>query len=64
LKYEESYILDIPNGISRTYHSNGQLKDDNFWLSGKKHGIWTTYSETGIVLKTQTYEEDKLILEK
>lgn len=61
LKYEESYIMDIPNGISRTYHINGQLKDDNFWLNGKKQGAWSFFSENGILLKTEYYEDDKLI---
>ena len=61
LKYEESYIMDIPNGISRQYYDNGQLKADFFWLQGKKQGIWTYYTETGVLLKTEIYDDDKLI---
>lgn len=61
LRYEESYILDIPNGISRQYYDNGKLKTDFFWLQGKKEGVWTYYSETGVVLKTEIYNDDKLI---
>ena len=61
LKYEESYIMDIPNGISRAYYGNGQLKDDFFWLQGKKQNVWTSYSETGVVLKTEIYDNDNLI---
>ncbi|MBK8548145.1 MAG: hypothetical protein IPL63_12470 [Saprospiraceae bacterium] len=61
LRNEESYIFDIPNGISRQYYNNGQLKADFFWLQGKKQGEWTSYSETGVVLKTEIYDDDKLI---
>jgi antitoxin component YwqK of YwqJK toxin-antitoxin module len=53
--------MDIPNGISRAYYDNGQLKDDFFWLQGKKQGVWTSYSETGILLKTEIYEDNKLV---
>jgi antitoxin component YwqK of YwqJK toxin-antitoxin module len=61
LRYEESYIMDIPDGISRSYYDNGQLKDDFFWLQGKKQGVWTSYSEMGILLKTEIYEDNKLV---
>lgn len=61
LKYEESYIMDIPNGISRAYYDNGQLKDDFFWLQGKKQGVWTSYSETTVVLKIEIYDDNKLV---
>jgi antitoxin component YwqK of YwqJK toxin-antitoxin module len=30
-------------------------------LNGKKEGVWSYYSETGILLKTEVYENDKLI---
>ena len=36
--------------------------DDFFWLQGKKQGVWTYYSETGIVLKTEIYDDNKLVL--
>ncbi len=61
LKYEEAYLMDIPNGISRAYYNNGRLMNDNFWLNGKKQGVWSAYSETGILVKTDIYEDDKLI---
>lgn len=61
LRYEESYIMDIPDGISRAYYDNGQLKDDFLWLQGKKQGVWTYYSETGIILKTEIYDDNKLV---
>jgi antitoxin component YwqK of YwqJK toxin-antitoxin module len=53
--------MDIPNGISRAYYDNGQLKEDMFWLQGKKQGVWTSYSETGIVLKTEIYDDNNLV---
>jgi antitoxin component YwqK of YwqJK toxin-antitoxin module len=61
LKYEEAYIMDIPNGISRTYYNSGKLQNDFFYLNGKKEGTWRYYSETSILLKTELYENDKLI---
>lgn len=61
LRYEESYIMDIPNGISIAFYDNGQLKDDFFWLQGKKQVVWSSYSETGILINTEIYEYDKLI---
>ena len=61
LRYEESYILDIPVGISRAYYDNGQFKDDFFWLHGKKQSVWTSYSETGVVLKVEFYDDNKLV---
>jgi antitoxin component YwqK of YwqJK toxin-antitoxin module len=61
LRYEESYILDIPTGISRAYYDNGQLKDDFFWLQGKKQGVWTSYSEAGVVVKTEVYDDNNLV---
>lgn len=61
LKYEESYIMDISNGISRSYYENGQLKDDFYWFQGKKQGVWTSYSETGIVLKIEVYDDNNLV---
>ncbi len=61
LRQEEFYNLDIPTGIFRDFYSNGQLKTKSTWLNGKKHGVWLYYNETGMSLKTETYEDGKLI---
>jgi len=61
LKYEESYIMDISNGISRAYFNSGKIQHDFFFRNGKKEGVWSYYSETGLLLKTEIYEDDKLI---
>jgi len=38
-----------------------QIQADFFWLQGKKQGVWTSYSETGVVLKVEIYDDNKLV---
>lgn len=61
LRYEEAYIMDIPNGISRAYFNSGILQHDFFFLQGKKQGAWSYYTETGVLIKTEIYDNDKLV---
>ncbi len=50
----------------RKYYENGEPKVLGYYLekTGKKHGEWTYYFENGKLMRTEKYEDGKLISKK
>ena len=42
--------------MQKTYFDNGQLQTEGMLLSGKKHGEWRHYFETGVIRIISIYE--------
>lgn len=53
--------LDCFDGETTWYYSNGNIREKGFYSFGKKKGEFTYYDKTGKLLKTEYYEDDKLI---
>jgi antitoxin component YwqK of YwqJK toxin-antitoxin module len=47
----------VNNMVKATYyHDNGQIKQEGFYLDGKLHGKWTSYTESGSKQTMGEYE--------
>ncbi len=47
----------VDNMVKATYyHDNGQIKQEGFYLDGKLHGKWISYTEAGVKQTIGEYE--------
>ena len=58
-EHEELYYYGERNGTSRSWHSNGAMESEGFWVEGKSVGFWTYYDEDGQVV-SKIHGEDVL----
>lgn len=49
----------VPNGISKRYYKNGQLKSIGRYVQGKKTGDWLSFHENGMIHDSTYYENGK-----
>ena len=54
----------IYHGTYKSYHKNGQLKEDGSYQDGKRHGLWKSYYENGQQEDQVRYEGDKSLFEQ
>lgn len=54
-------VSRIKHGPYFYYFENGKLKVSGQYKDEQKHGEWKTYDEHGILIKTEKYENDKLV---
>lgn len=47
LKYESCQVDGVPDGETRNYYENGQLRSAGFYKNGKPTGPWTRWYTTG-----------------
>ncbi len=50
-----------PTGPLTLWHSNGQTKLQGTWNNGEKDGQWTYYSDEGISVASEQYQDGKLV---
>ena len=60
VRQDEFYNADIPVGIFSVFYNNGQLKQKGGYLNGKKDGTHESYSESGVLVKQETYKDGVL----
>lgn len=69
--YKSSYDTDLPdqqiaikngefNGLTRTYHSNGQLSGEGHYKDNEMDSLWTWYDPFGNVIGKGWYKNGKL----
>ena len=47
----------VDNMVKATYYfDNGQVKEEGFYLDGKLHGKWVSYTESGVKQTIGEYE--------
>jgi protein TonB len=51
----------IKNGLSLTYHENGNIKLKEYYHENKRSGELTTYFEDGVLRRREIYENGKVI---
>ena len=55
LSFTGSFVEDNPDGKHITYWDNGKIKDEGFYLMGKKDGDWIKYEYDGTPFLVITY---------
>lgn len=55
------YKDNVHHGKELQWWSNGGRKSDGHYVNGKRHGYFTTYAQTGHIIKTRYYQNDTLI---
>lgn len=51
----------IPDGRSRTFHPNGSLRTEGYFLRAMKHGAFLAYDRSGRVIKKAFFWHDVLV---
>ena len=54
-------LFSVKDGTQKTYHSNGQLKTEKFYIDGIRDGHWETYNKNGLLISLSIYHYGKLI---
>lgn len=49
------------NGKYKLYYSDGALREKGHYKNSKKTGLWYFYSNSGLLLKKEKYQDDKLL---
>ncbi len=44
------------HGPSRSWHPNGNLKEEEFYRAGAQHGAWREWDEDGELIRDEVYE--------
>ena len=52
---EGTYRLNVPQGVWRYWHSNGQIKDSGLLIDNVMCGLWQSWSDTGKLLISMNY---------
>ena len=47
------------NGIYKSYHENGELKEEVNYIYGKRNGIYKSYHYNGQLSREVNYIDDK-----
>ncbi|HTE23127.1 energy transducer TonB [Flavitalea sp.] len=55
---EGSYVSNVPQGLWRYWHSNGQLKDSGLLIDNVMCGLWQSWSPTGKLLISLNYAKE------
>jgi len=61
LSFEGQFINDVPNGNHIFYWENGNKKDEENYVMGRKEGDWIRYNEDGTLLLVITYNNNREI---
>lgn len=59
LSFEGRFINDNPNGIHIYYREDGNKKDEENYVMGRKEGNWIRYNEDGTPLLVITYSNNR-----
>jgi antitoxin component YwqK of YwqJK toxin-antitoxin module len=54
---EGAYVSNIPQGVWRYWHSNGQLKDSGLLIDNVMCGLWQSWSPAGKLLISMNYAQ-------
>ena len=44
-----------------SWHSNGQVESEGFYIDDRKDGLWVSYDETGTKVSEDVYAAGELI---
>jgi antitoxin component YwqK of YwqJK toxin-antitoxin module len=55
---EGAYVANVPQGLWRYWHSNGQLKDSGLLLNNVMCGLWQSWNPAGKLLISMNYAKD------
>ena len=61
IKEEIFTVNDLFDGVDKWYHEDGSLAGEGTFLKDNAEGIFTYYSTTGQITKTETWKDGKLI---
>tara|TARA_B110000014_G_C19913937_1_gene472915 strand:- start:164 stop:706 length:543 start_codon:yes stop_codon:yes gene_type:complete len=64
VKYEANYKNGKLDGFQKRYHFNGNLKSEEPYINGERHGKYTAWSKDGKVLSEIVYENSMIISKK
>lgn len=59
LSFEGRFINDNPNGKHLYYWEDGNIKDEENYVMGRKEGNWIRYNEDGTPLLVITYDNNR-----
>ena len=59
--YEGNCKDGKPDGLSISWHENGQKWSEGNWNNGKKEGLWVTWHENGQKEMETTYKDGKIV---
>ncbi|RUT73549.1 toxin-antitoxin system YwqK family antitoxin [Ancylomarina longa] len=60
LRSSETYQLEVKNGWSQYFFTNGNASEKIEFKDGQKHGLWTKYFENGQIYLEAVYDQGKL----
>ena len=55
---EGSYVSNVPQGLWRYWHSNGQIKDSGLLIDNVMCGLWQSWSAAGKLLISMNYAKE------
>lgn len=58
---QSEFSLGKYSGTQRTWHPNGKLKSTEQFHNGYRHGIAQYFNEDGVILKTEQWQDNRLI---
>jgi uncharacterized protein len=64
LAIEESFDNGKRQGAYKSYFENGALMSEGQYHRNKRHGRFNIYNDKGLVVRTMTFEANKLIREE
>lgn len=54
-------LITIKNGPYTRYYESGQLECSGYYDHGKKNGTWKYYTQKGTMIRTEQWNQDKLV---
>ncbi|MCC7534331.1 MAG: hypothetical protein IT246_10355 [Bacteroidia bacterium] len=58
---ERDTMITIKNGPYTRYYESGKLNCSGFYDRNKKTGTWKYYSEAGKIIRSEQWQDDKMI---